>query len=245
MIPKTIHYIWFGGKPLPKLAEKCIASWQRYLPDYEIKRWDESNFDIGMIPYTREAAAAKKWAFVSDYARFWILYHYGGIYFDTDVEVIRPMEDILARGAYMGCENYDAAVDNTINPGLGFACEAGSPTLQAIMEEYKGRHFDPDHIDKTIVYYTTEYFCRQGYDAQNSKDIQQVAGFFIYPKEYFCPALLNLWENITPNTRTIHHYAGTWLKPQYRFFHSIYFNGIAKNRRLAPLYLRIKNLFKR
>lgn len=245
MIPKTIHYIWFGGKPLPKLAEKCIASWKKYLPDYEIKRWDESNFDINIIPYTQEAAAAKKWAFVSDYARFWILYHYGGIYFDTDVEVIRPMNDILARGAYMGCECDDVSQGVTIAPGLGFACESGSTTLQAIMDEYTERHFDPEHIDKTIVQHTTDYFCTQGFDDCNPNDIQQVANFTIYPKEYFCPALLNLWNNITPNTRTIHHYAGSWQKPQYQFFHSIYFNIVAKNKVLGPLYLRIKQLLKR
>lgn len=104
-IPKVIHYCWFGGNPLPSLAEKCIASWRKYLPDYEIKRWDESNFDVNIIPYTKQAYEAKKYAFVSDYARFWILYNYGGLYFDTDVEVIRSMDDIIAAGPFMGCEN--------------------------------------------------------------------------------------------------------------------------------------------
>ena len=88
---KVRHYCWFGGKPLPRSAEKCIASWKKFLPEYEIRRWDESNFDVNAIPYTREAYAAGKYAFVSDYARFWILYHNGGVYFDTDVEVIRNM----------------------------------------------------------------------------------------------------------------------------------------------------------
>ena len=98
MIPKVIHYCWFGGKPLPELAEKCLASWRKYLPGYEIRRWDESNFDINILPYTREAYGAKKYAFVSDYARFWILYNQGGIYFDTDVEVIAPLDSIIAAG---------------------------------------------------------------------------------------------------------------------------------------------------
>ena len=104
MIPKIIHYCWFGRNPLPELAQKCIASWKKYLPDYEIKEWNEDNFDVNIIPYTAEAYAAKKYAFVSDYARFWILYKYGGIYFDTDVEVIRPIDDIIAKGNFMGCE---------------------------------------------------------------------------------------------------------------------------------------------
>lgn len=104
MIPKIIHYCWFGRNPLPLLAVKCIESWKRYFPDYEIREWNEDNFNVNMIPYTREAYEAKKYAFVSDYARFYILYYYGGLYFDTDVEVIKPMNDIIERGAFMGCE---------------------------------------------------------------------------------------------------------------------------------------------
>ena len=106
MIPKIIHYCWFGRNPLPPLAEKCIASWREFLPDYEIKEWNEDNFDVNIIPYTADAYNAKKYAFVSDYARFWILYKYGGLYFDTDVEVIKSMDDIVERGPFMGCERY-------------------------------------------------------------------------------------------------------------------------------------------
>ncbi len=104
MIPKVIHYCWFGGNPLPESAQKCIASWRKFLPDYEIKEWNESNFDVNAIPYTAQAYAAKKYAFVSDYARFSILYDNGGLYFDTDVEVIRPMDDIIENGPFMGFE---------------------------------------------------------------------------------------------------------------------------------------------
>ena len=106
MIPKIIHYCWFGGNPLPKSAIKCIESWKKYLPDYEIKEWNESNFDFSKCAYAREAAEKKKWAFVSDYARFKILYQYGGLYFDTDVEVIKPLDDIIAAGPFMGAENF-------------------------------------------------------------------------------------------------------------------------------------------
>ena len=104
MIPRIIHYCWFGGNQLPELAQKCIESWKKYFPDYEIKEWNESNFDLNCCDYVKEAYTAKKWAFVSDYARFWILYNYGGLYFDTDVEVIRDMSEIVNRGAFMGCE---------------------------------------------------------------------------------------------------------------------------------------------
>lgn len=123
MIPKIIHYCWFGRNPLPGSAERCIASWRKFLPDYEIREWNEDNFDIDVSRYARQAYDAGKYAFTSDYARFWILYNYGGLYFDTDVEVIRPLDDIIARGPFMGCE-HDAksdadASDLGIAPGLG------------------------------------------------------------------------------------------------------------------------------
>lgn len=104
MIPKIIHYCWFGGNPLPEMAVKCIESWKKYCPDYEIKRWDESNFDLNCCNYVKEACQAKKWAFVSDYVRFKVLYDEGGLYFDTDVELIKPIDDILERGPFMGVE---------------------------------------------------------------------------------------------------------------------------------------------
>ncbi len=119
MIPKVIHYCWFGRNPLPKSALKCIASWRKYFPNYEIKEWNEDNFDVNIIPYTQEAYSVGKYAFVSDYARFKILYENGGLYFDTDVEVIRPMDDIIERGAFMGVEVECTAVDTTplVAPG--------------------------------------------------------------------------------------------------------------------------------
>ena len=104
MIPKIIHYCWFGRNSLPASAQKCIASWRKYFPDYEIKEWNEDIFNVNIIPYTQQAYEAQKYAFVSDYARFWILYHYGGLYFDTDVEVIKSFDDIVDKGAFMGLE---------------------------------------------------------------------------------------------------------------------------------------------
>ena len=125
MTPQIIHYCWFGRNPLPDLALKCIASWRKYLPDYEIKEWNEDNFDVNIIPYTAEAYKAKKYAFVSDYARFYILYKYGGLYFDTDVEVIRPISDILNNGAFMGCEcdGMSKSSPITVAPGLGLGVQ--------------------------------------------------------------------------------------------------------------------------
>ena len=104
MIPKVIHYCWFGGNPLPELAQKCIASWKKYCPDYEIKEWNESNFDLNCCDYVREAYEAKKWAFVSDVARLYAMVHEGGIYMDTDVEVIAPLDSLLQYHAVSGFE---------------------------------------------------------------------------------------------------------------------------------------------
>ena len=130
---KVIHYCWFGGKPLPRSAEKCIASWKKFLPEYEIRRWDESNFDVNAIPYTREAYAAGKYAFVSDYARFWILYHKGGVYFDTDVEIVCSMSDILETGDFLGVETRNSSMI-TVNPGFGFAASRCASLLGEFLE---------------------------------------------------------------------------------------------------------------
>ena len=122
------------------LAQKCIASWRMFLPDYDIKEWNEDNFDVNILPYTADAYAAGKYAFVSDYARFWILYKYGGVYFDTDVEVILSMDDVLARGAFMGFElvNQERLA---VNPGLGMAAEPGLQLYQEILSRYKTMSF--------------------------------------------------------------------------------------------------------
>ena len=125
MIPKVIHYCWFGRNPLPTSAQRCIASWRIFLPDYEIKEWNEDNFNVNIIPYTQQAYEAKKYAFVSDYARFWVLYHYGGLYFDTDVEIIKSFDDIVDNGAFMGLE-IDGTKEGSkiaINPGLGLGAD--------------------------------------------------------------------------------------------------------------------------
>lgn len=221
MIPKVIHYCWFGRNPLPELALKCIESWKKYLPDYEIKEWNEDNFDVNIIPYTRDAYAAKKYAFVSDYARFWILYKYGGLYFDTDVEVIKPLDDIIAKGPFMGCENeYKPGTTSLgVAPGLGLGVNPGLGLYKKLLDLYEGLDFtytagNSDQM-KTIVSYTTELLAANG--LENKPGIQYVDGIYIYPSEYFCP--INVITNrlhITNNTRTIHHYAATWMDNSWK-----------------------------
>ena len=235
MIPKIIHYCWFGRNPLPELAQKCISSWRKFLPDYEIWQWSEEpldenenrlydkilSFDVNIIPYTAEAYRQKKYAFVSDYARFWIMYKYGGIYFDTDVEVIRPMGEIIEKGNFMGFE-VDPDGENTpgryapryayaINLGLGFGISKEHPFIKKMMVKYGLMEFKIPTLPwgKTIVAYTTESLIEEG--LQNVKGTQQVGNITVYNHEYFAPInVISGKLHMTPNTYTIHWYMGSW-----------------------------------
>jgi len=215
MIPKTIHYCWFGRNPLPDDAVRCIESWKKFLPDYEIKEWNEDNFDVSICPYVKEAYNAKKYAFVSDYARFWVLYNYGGLYFDTDVEVIRPMEHIIAKGPFMAIEksiateNPDSGVQLGVAPGLGLAAEPRSEILKHLIDKYNKIDFNPDK-DGTIVGITTRLLVEHG--LQNRNEIQKVGEFTIYPADYFCPMDHTTGlTTVTERTVAIHHYTASWV----------------------------------
>lgn len=212
MIPKVIHYCWFGGNPLPKSAQKCIRSWKKYFPDYEIKEWNEQNFDVNSIRYTQEAYERKKYAFVSDYARFFILYQYGGLYFDTDVEVIKPMEDLIAKGAFMGIEKDADKVG--VAAGLGLAAEPNMTIYKEIIDHYNQVPFvdeKGEQIPGTVVKHTTDLLITHGLVLKD--EIQHVANVWIYPNEYFNPLEDATGKlTITPNTRSIHWYSKTWVE---------------------------------
>lgn len=216
-IPKIIHYCWFGGNPLPELALKCIASWRKFLPDYEIKEWNESNFDVYQAPYVAEAYRLKKYAHVSDYARFWILRHYGGVYFDTDVEVIRPLSDILARGPFMGFECQEGtAFDNphgNTNPGLGMAVTKGHPFVCQMVDFYNHHHFVRwNGRNSGNVTLKVTQFLDYSHKKVLEGGVVSVSNLLIYPIEYFCPLNYYTGEmNITDNTYTIHHYLASWV----------------------------------
>lgn len=230
MIPKVIHYCWFGRNPLPELAQKCIASWRKFFPDYEIKEWNEDNFDVNMIPYTAEAYRAKKYAFVSDYARFWILYKYGGLYFDTDVEVIRPMDDIIARGPFMGCENEftplkieERASALGVNPGLGLGVNPGLGLYKEILDIYADMSFlkESKSGQETVVTYMSRLLCLHG--LKYTDEIQYIADVWIYPKDYFCPKDYTTGKlTLTENSITIHHYGESWLSWEQRMEHKLW-----------------------
>lgn len=212
MIPKVIHYCWFGRNPLPASAVKCINSWKKFFPDYEIKEWNEDNFDVNMIPYTREAYETKKYAFVSDYARFWVLYNYGGLYFDTDVEVIRSMGDIINRGPFMGIEIESRNNVPQVNPGLGIGANPSLNLYNEILNYYQYLSFlksDGKPNEITVVKHTTNVLIKNGLKATNN--IQEIAGIWIYPADYFNPLdSLTGKLKITDNTRSIHWYMNSW-----------------------------------
>ncbi len=218
-IPKVIHYCWFGGNPLPEEYVKYIESWKKYLPDYEIKRWDESNFDFSTCDYAREAYEAKKWAFVSDYVRLKVVYDNGGLYFDTDVEVIKPIDDIVEKGAFMGLEMQKmkkGAKDDIhveVATGLGFGAPAGMEIYKDFLEKYESMHFlnaDGSYNQITTVKHITEVFKKYGFDGTDT--LQTVGGITLYPSEYFDPIdCATGEERYTENTVTVHHYSASWM----------------------------------
>ena len=213
MTETCIHYCWFGRNPLPPLAHRCIASWRKYLPDFEIKEWNEDNFDVRMLPYTTDAYDAGKYAFVSDYARFWILYQQGGVYFDTDVEVIRPLDDVLGRGPFMGFEIDGSRRPLAINPGLGLAAEPEMPLYRQILDRYETMTFllpDGTQNPYTMIPMVTQLLQEKGLKGDGT--IEHVAGIDVYPSEWFNPfddATGRLRK--TGNTRSIHWYAKSWM----------------------------------
>lgn len=215
-IPKKIHYCWFGRNPLPSSAIKCIETWKKFFPNYEIIEWNEDNYDVHKIKYISEAYNARKYAFVSDYARFDILYQEGGIYFDTDVEVIKSFDDIIQCGGFMGCEK-DGISGNessviTINPGLGLAMAPGTHLYEEILAYYATQHFinqDGSLNEETVVTKTTRILFKHG--LKNIKGIQKIEDITIYPKEYFNPFDFDTHELvITDNSRSIHRYDESW-----------------------------------
>lgn len=196
MIPKVIHYCWFGGNPKSDLINKCIESWKKYCSDYEIIEWNEKNFDVNFCEYTKQAYAAKKYAFVSDVARLYIIYKYGGIYLDTDVEVVSCFEDLLKYNAWFNWET-----ERYINTGLGFGAEKGNEVVKFLLDDYLERKFyKPDNkMDLTA--------CPKINTLRIVQKIPQIKR----------DASTQVYDNIIflhPNIHTskfIHHYAGSWI----------------------------------
>ena len=210
MIPKKIHYCWIGGNPLPKLAKKCIASWKKHCPDYEIIEWNEDNYDFTKNKYMKDAFEAKKWGFVPDYARLDIIYQHGGIYLDTDVEIIKSFDSLLKNKGFAGFES-----EQYVNFGQGFGAEAGNQVLKTLLDSYETIDFlNRDGSLNTTpspVINTEALNCKYGKLIPNKKQILD-NGFVIYPIDYFCPKSMNDDKiRITDNTYSIHHFSGSWI----------------------------------
>lgn len=217
MIPKIIHYCWFGGRPIPEDYQRYIESWQKFMPEYEIKQWDESNYDVNCIPFSKEAYNVGKYAYVSDYARLRILYEYGGIYFDTDVELLKPLDPILKKGGFMGFEKNldDTESADLVALGLGFAVEPHNPLIKEAMEFYESHHYIyPDgHIEQiTIVVILTNILRKHGLIYTGEPVEMKDFNLTIYPWQYFCPiAPFDKKLEISDMTYTIHHYSASWM----------------------------------
>ena len=217
MIPKIIHYCWFGRGEMPEMAIKCIESWHKHMPDYEYKLWNEDNFDIGLIPYVKEAYYAGKYAFVSDYVRLYALYTDGGIYLDTDVEVLKPFDDLLALTGFIGFEGtkYSPVGTGTI------ACLAGGEWVTEQLHAYDNLHFiqtDGSMDLLTNPFRITFEMKKNGFvqngEKQFYKDMQ------VFPVEFFCPRQSTGEVFITENTYCDHHFMGSWntAKKNWKFY---------------------------
>lgn len=254
MIPKIIHYCWFGGNPLPKMAKKCIKSWKKYCKGYEIREWNEHSFDIASAPlYVRQAYESKKWAFVTDYVRLYAMTTYGGIYMDTDVEVVAPLDRFLDHQAFSGFED-----QIHISTGI-MACEKGFQLFLEFMRYYDDVSFiKPDGtMDMTTnVVIMTNMIKERGF--LPSGQHQVIDGFALYPREVFCP--MNPSDRTfhkNKNTTTIHWFSASWFTPEQRRQHDAWVKEARRDRlRHAPnrflirllgdgRYEKLKKLLKR
>lgn len=240
MIPKVIHYCWFGKGSKPRSVQKCIQSWKKHLPDYKIIEWNEENFDITSMTYVKEAYALGKYAFVSDVARLVALYRNGGIYFDTDVEVTGDFNQFLYNKTFMGFETEDRLSTAIIG------CEKELHWIRDMIEDYKNRHFVRDGVIDTTtnVVVITEYMKKKG--LKKGAEIVDIYGIGrFYPSEYFSPK--SYYDGIiyeTNKTVAIHHFTGSWQqKSKFRRW----LEGNISARLLSKLRLikfRICNLIK-
>lgn len=207
MIPKIIHYCWFGKGEMPEMAKNCIASWHKYMPDWEYKLWNEDNFDVNCTPYTKEAYEAKKFAFVSDYVRLWALYNEGGLYFDTDVEVFKPFDNLLNNKAFAGFEGSKRLPVGT----CVMASEAGGEWIKEQLDYYQNRHFlnqDGSFDMTTNVQFMNAKMCEQGFVQDGSEQVFK--DVHIFPVDYFSPRHTTGEYIRTENTYCEHMGLASW-----------------------------------
>lgn len=212
MIPKKIHYCWFGRGNKPGQAVKCIQSWKKYCPDYEFIEWNEDNFDINCNRYVKQAYAAKKYAFVTDYVRLHAMYYHGGIYMDTDVEVLKPLDAFLKHQAFSGFELPEYAPTGIMASEIHFSL------FKEFLDYYEERAFIDDNgqLDLTTNVSIMTNILKQ-YGLRGDGSMQIICDFALYPKEYFSPMDDATGQlRVTDNTHTVHWFAKSWLEPEYR-----------------------------
>ncbi len=209
---KILHYCWFGNNKKSDIIIECMETWKKFFPDYEIIEWNETNFDVHCCRYVEEAYNSKKWAFVSDYCRFWALYKYGGIYLDTDVKIIRSFEGLPL--CFVGFES-----QNAVASGLVRAASKGDEVCKLMLESYHSDSFLLSNGElnlKTVCQRETEILGRFGLQLNN--EMQEICNTVVFPKEYFCPLDFATGRmNITSNTYSIHMYGGSWHTPQQEY----------------------------
>jgi len=214
MIPKVLHYCWFGKGPLPELVTACIDSWKKYLPDFEIRVWNEENFDVSKHLFASEAYNERKFAFVSDVCRLHALKELGGIYLDTDVEFLKPLtDDLLSNEAFTGFE------DNLLLSSAIMGSVKEGKWITDLLSYYENKSFyladgSLDTFPNTEI---ITAFMKEKKGVQINNTLQKMVGYCtIYPSDYFCPKSWKTHQiNITPNTFCIHHFAGSWLHSNY------------------------------
>lgn len=232
MIPKIIHYCWFGGNPLPDDAKRCIESWKKYCPDYKIIEWNETNYDVNSNEYMKDAYKEKKWAFVSDYARVDVVYTYGGIYMDTDVELVKGLDSLLNDRMYCGWEMRDPLLDkmgkeyeNSVAFGLGFGAEKKHPALKDILDLYQNLSFYNDDGTLNLLacpHYQTEILKKYGLDVSTRSYQRLGDGIVVYEEEVFSPkSPLTGKTVITDKTISIHQFSMTWINEKERRLQNI------------------------
>ena len=206
MIPKTVHYCWFGQGKIPEQAQRCIESWKKHLNGYAFKLWNEENFDVAGNDYTREAYHSGKFAFVTDYVRLYALYHFGGIYMDTDVEVLKSFDPLLDLPAFTGFES-----DRHVPTGM-MASEINGKWAKEMLDYYENRHF-LDVTGKPDLTTNVQIICgimsQKGFPLVNGYRIYEEC-LHVFPKDFFCAKSRSGKLEVTNNTYCIHHFAGSW-----------------------------------
>jgi mannosyltransferase OCH1-like enzyme len=225
MTNKTIHYCWFGGSELPDDGVRCVESWRRYFPDFQVKEWNDGNYDVNKNDFIKQAYQNKKYAFVSDFARMEVIFDYGGIYFDTDVEIVRRLDEAYLNNGFMVFgRNYRG--DLGVNSGLGFGADKGNPLIGEILKGYENKQFlksDGSLLLEPCIILENKILIKNG--LKLSDESQQVCGISVLPTQ-FCA---DYRKKLTSQTYAIHYGNGSWVSEEDR-------ERLMLKRRLLPVF---------